>query len=162
MSVDPAQLCAPAPELLAFLERIGLAWELADLVEPTLLPGLSIRGGRLLVDGARLAHPGDILHEAGHIAVTAAADRPALGPAGLDDPGLEMAALAWSYAACLHLGIAPEVVFHEGGYKGAAAHILAAFRDGATLGQPLLEWMGLCATGPGEPGYPAMKRWLRA
>lgn len=142
MSVDPAQLCAPAPGLLAFLERIGLAWELTDLVEPTLLPGLSIRGGRLLVDGARLAHPGDILHEAGHIAVTAAADRPALGPAGLD--------------------IAPEVVFHEGGYKGAAAHILAAFGDGATLGQPLLEWMGLCATGPGEPGYPAMKRWLRA
>jgi hypothetical protein len=154
----------PARRLLAFIEQIGLEWAPAELDESTLLPGLCIRAGRLLVDGRRLAYPGDILHEAGHIAVTPAADRSRLGPAELDDPGLEMAAMAWSYAACVHLGIAAELVFHAGGYRGGGSSILTAFRTGGTIGQPLLAWLGMTTYGSGAVGpavYPAMLKWLR-
>lgn len=154
----------PAAALLDFVARIGLAWELAELDGTTVLPGLSIERGGLRVDPDRLLYPGDILHEAGHLAVTAAAERPRLGPDGLDDPGLEMAAMAWSYAACRHLGLPPATVFHGDGYKGDAATLLDAFASGATIGQPLLAWMGLTAwppTGGGTPAFPAMARWLR-
>ena len=37
-----------------------------------------------------------------------------------DDGGLEMAAIAWSYAAAIHLEIPPAVVFHEAGYRGGS------------------------------------------
>ena len=37
-----------------------------------------------------------------------------------EDAGEEMGAIAWSYAAALHIGLDPRVVFHEDGYKGAA------------------------------------------
>ncbi len=162
---DLLALPETASRMLAFMEEIGLGWELADLPEATFLPGLSIQAGRLCVDAARLAYPGDILHEAGHLAVTPAADRGSLGPAGLGDAGSEIAALAWSYAACLHLGLPPETVFHPGGYKGDAAWLLETYAAGGTLGQPLLAWMGLTAWGPeaGAPGrFPVMARWLRA
>ena len=155
----------PAAQMLAFLDRIGLDWELTELEEESFLPGLCIRQGRLLVDSGRLRYPGDILHEAGHLALVPAADRPALGPSGLEDPGLEIASLAWSYAACLHLGLAPEVVFHPDGYKGQAAWLADTYRQGGTLGQPLLAWMGLTEWGPAaNPAncFPAMARWLRS
>lgn len=155
----------PIPVLLGFLDEIGIAWERASLGEDTLLPGLSVEQGRLRVDPERLEFPGDILHEAGHIAVTPAAARASLGPEGLGDAGLEMAAMAWSYAACVHLGLPPELVFHSGGYKGAGASILETLRSGANLGQPLLAWMDLTEWGPGadpERAFPVMARWLRA
>jgi hypothetical protein len=150
--------------MLAFLDEIGISWDEADLDDNTLLPGLRILQGRLLVDRARLKYPGDILHEAAHIAVTPAAERPGLGPDGLDNAGLEIAALAWSYAACLHLGLPPEIVFHAAGYKGGGASILDTFQSGATLGQPLLAWMGLTTVAPGtdgQPVFPTMIQWLR-
>jgi hypothetical protein len=155
----------PVSRMLAFVEEIGLAWEPAELAQDTFLPGLSLRKGRLCVDAARLIYPGDILHEAGHLAVTAAADRASLGPGGLDDGGHEMATLAWSYAVCLHLGLPPETVFHPGGYKGDAAWLRETYGAGGTLGQPLLAWMGLTDWGPeagAQDRFPAMARWLRA
>lgn len=154
----------PAPSLLAFMDRIGLSWEPAVLDETTFLPGLRVHQGRLQVDAARLRYPGDILHEAGHLAVTPALERPRVGSDNMQDPGLEIATLAWSYAACLHLGIAPEVVFHPDGYKGEAVGLVAAFRAGGTLGQPLLAWFGLTSWGTQGDGvvrFPAMVRWLR-
>jgi len=150
--------------LLGFVADIGLEWQPAALEDSTLLPGLDVRDGRLLVDFGRLQSPGDILHEAGHLAVTPASERATLGPEGLGDAGLEMAAIAWSYAACVHLGVPPEVVFHEHGYKGQSAAILATLQAGGTIGQPLLDWMGLTRFGRGAAGpesYPAMIRWLR-
>lgn len=155
----------PVPVMLGFLGEIGIAWEFASLAEDTLLPGLRIEQGRLLVDPERLEFPGDILHEAGHIAVTPAADRASLGPAGLGEAGLEMAAMAWSYAACVHLALPPELVFHSGGYKGAGDSILETLRSGANLGQPLLAWMDLTEWGrDADPGrmFPVMSRWLRS
>lgn len=154
----------PAPFLLAFMDEIGLCWEPAELDSTSFLPGLCIQDGCLRVDAARLRFPGDILHEAGHLAVTPAVDRSRLGPGGLQDPGLEIASLAWSYAACRHLGLAPEVVFHPDGYKGQAAWLAENFRSGGNMGQPLLAWMGLTSwgtQGDGTARYPAMARWLR-
>lgn len=155
----------PVPAMLGFLDEIGIDWERASLDEDTLLPGLCIEQGRLLVDPERLEYPGDILHEAGHIAVTPAADRAGLGPAGLAEPGLEIAAMAWSYAACVHLGLPPELVFHSGGYKGAGPSILETLRSGANFGQPLLAWMDLTEWGRDadpEQVFPVMGNWLRS
>jgi len=89
---------------------------------------LTFAGGRWLVDERRLLHPGDILHEAGHIAVTDPAERnqPKLTPT----PGDEMATLAWSYAAACWLGIAPEILFHPAGYKGGASALATLPRAG--------------------------------
>jgi hypothetical protein len=58
--------------------------------------------------------------------------------------GGEMMAIAWSYAACIHLGIDPEIVFHEQGYKGGGNSIVANFNEGKYFGVPLLEWCGMC------------------
>jgi hypothetical protein len=40
------------------------------------------------------------------------------------DMGDEIAAQTWSYAAALHLGVAPELVFHSSVYKGAAESLI--------------------------------------
>ena len=54
--------------MVAFVESIGIEVRAEDLPD-TFLPGLDIRDGVLCIDMARLTHPGDILHEAGHIAL---------------------------------------------------------------------------------------------
>ena len=82
------------------------------------------------------------------------------------DGGLEMAAIAWSYAAAVHLNLDPAVVFHEEGYRGGAQTILENFQAGRYIGVPLLQYMGLTADAKRaqainvEP-YPHMLRWLR-
>src|SRR5580704_6126309 len=99
-----------AEKLAAFARGIGIGVRAASLPEPTFLPGVDIRGGTVLIDESLLLYPGDILHEAGHIAVTDPAERnqPKLSPSDGD----EMATLAWSYAAARHLEIDPKIVFH--------------------------------------------------
>nr|WP_262907764.1 hypothetical protein [Hymenobacter sp. BT770] len=140
---------------------IGLETRETRLRSPGFLPGLLIDNGRLLIDPARLQHPGDVLHEAGHLAVTPAAERAALhGDITALHPeraGDELAVMLWSYAACRHLGLPPEAVFHPGGYHGQSAWLLDNFRRGEFLGLPLLAWMGLTTAAD----FPAMTRWLR-
>lgn len=152
--------------IIAFLRGIGLQVREAPLTEPNILPGLRVDSGVLLYDAARVTHCGDLLHEAGHLAVLTPEARRRAGPDLSADAGEEMAALAWSYAAALHLGLEPEVVFHEEGYRGGSDSILENFRAGRYIGTPLLEWMGLTmdsprAEGAGVPPYPHMLRWLR-
>jgi hypothetical protein len=143
--------------IVAFLEAVGLTVRSEQIAEPTFLPGIAVRQGVLTFDPERLLYPGDLLHEAGHLAVMPADERAAAnGPAG-DDPGLEMAAIAWSWAAAREIGIAPSVVFHPAGYKGGSDSILENFTTGNYFGVPLLELFGL--TGKGE--FPSMRRWLR-
>jgi hypothetical protein len=134
------------------------------------LPGIRVDRGALLVDESQLSYPGDLLHEAGHIAMTPPELRPSLSGAidvpGLDMAELEVAAVAWSYAAALALGIDPAEVFHAAGYRGRSAGLLATFRAGVYPGAHLLEAAGLTATGPqaqarGVPPYPHMLRLLR-
>src|SRR3954468_17417569 len=102
-------------KLAAFVRSIGIDVRAAELDEPTFLPGIEIRSGAILVDESRLTYPGDILHEAGHIAVMDPAVRHQPVTA---DAGEEMAAIAWSYAAARTLEIEPAIVFHTG-FKGA-------------------------------------------
>ena len=155
----------PLTERLAdFVRGVGITVRVADLPEPTFLPGLAIRDGAILVDEARLAHPGDLLHEAGHVAVADAGERvqPALTPT----PGDEMAALAWSYAALRHLDLDPAVVFHPDGYKGGSQALIEIFTGGSTLGVPLLQCYGMTveaknAAARGIEPFPHMLRWLR-
>jgi hypothetical protein len=77
-----------------------------------------------------------------------------------------MAAIAWSYAAALHLGIDPAVVFHDAGYRGGASAILENFTAGRYVGVPLLQWWGMAegdgdARRRGSQPFPRMQRWLR-
>ena len=150
--------------LVAFVRGIGIEVRAAVLPEKTFLPGLDIRHGAILVDAERLAHPGDILHEAGHLAVTDPLKRnePNLSPT----PAEEMTSIAWSYAALCHLTLDPAIVFHDDGYKGGATSIIENFTAGRYFGVPLLQFYGMAveprraAETHAEP-YPHMLRWLR-
>ncbi len=147
--------------MLEFLTSIGLPVRETSFAKPGFLPGLLIEKGELLLDRARLLYPGDLLHEAGHLAVTAAAERPLLGANVTENhpekEGEELAVLLWTYAACCHLNIPPIVVFHPDGYKGSSEWLIDTFTSGQYIALPLLVWMGLTTTA----GFPTMTRWLR-
>jgi hypothetical protein len=155
----------PLTERLAdFVRSIGIDVRATTLPGKTFLPGLEIRDGAILIDEQKLRHPGDILHEAGHLAVTDPAERhaPTLSPNGGD----ELTAIAWSYAALRYLDIDPRIVFHADGYKGDAQSILENFGAGHYFGVPLLQLYGMSfephrAAAMGVTSYPTMQRWLR-
>jgi hypothetical protein len=150
--------------IVNFLTAIGLEVRTGTLSED-FLPGIRIDAGVMTVDPARLSYCGDLLHEAGHLAVLPSAERNGAAPNVSKDGGEEMAAIAWSYAAAFHLGLDPKIVFHDGGYRGGSDSIVENFGEGRYFGVPLLEWMGLTATKSaaerGVPPYPYMIRWLR-
>jgi hypothetical protein len=136
------------------------------LTEPTFLPGIRLAAGTLIVNQAQLRFPGDLLHEAGHLAVVAPDRRPTIdGDAG-PDLAEEMMAIGWSYAALVHLHLDPSIVFHAGGYRGGAATMIDNFRQGRYLAVPMLQWVGMTldeehARQAGVAPYPHMLRWLR-
>ena len=159
---------APTANIVAFLEGIGLAVREAEIGDRSFLPGLLTRDGGIVLDRRRLEHPGDLLHEAGHLAVLAPADRARFGSDDdqLDLPQLEVAAVAWSFAAVVHLSLRPEVVFHSGGYRGRGAALARTYAFGVYPGAPALEAAGLTLTGAraraaGVAPYPHMLRWVR-
>ncbi len=153
-----------------FLGSIGIEVEPRDLPTETFLPGIAVERGRLLVDERRLSYPGDLLHEAAHIALMPAAVRSVLG-GSVEAPGvnledIEHAAVTWSYAAALAVGIDPAEVFHGGGYAGRSEGILRTFSVGVYPGIRLLEDARLTAGRRlarelGVPPFPHMLRWLR-
>lgn len=150
--------------LTDFVIGLGIDVRAGELPGDTFLPGVDIRFGGLVIDEKRLAHPGDILHEAGHIAVTEPNARKAERLEPTD--GEEMATLAWSWAALTHLGLEPAVVFHPEGYKGEAEWLVETFTAGGAIGVPLLQFYGLTleprqAAERGVAPFPNMLRWLR-
>ncbi|MBO9711481.1 hypothetical protein [Sphingomonas sp.] len=150
--------------ILAFLGAIGISVSIEPVDESSLLPGATIRSGGLIFDPA-LPYPGDLLHEAGHIAVTDPALRPTLGEIP-SDPAEEMAAIAWSYAAALAAGIEPALVLHDQGYQGGGGYLVEAMAGALPPGVPMLQLWGMTAArgqakALGLPAYPAMARWLR-
>jgi hypothetical protein len=156
--------------IVEFLTGIGIRVEAARLTDSCFLPGIELVGGGLLVDEERLAYPGDLLHEAGHVATAPGWARASLSGSvqvpGLDAGELELAAVPWSYAAAHAIGIDPADVFHAGGYRGRGPDILRTFLLGVPVGAHLLEEAGMTATGPraaalGVPPFPHMLRWLR-
>jgi hypothetical protein len=161
---DAAGLDPLRDRLIRFIREIGIEVRNAALDESCLLPGLDIRDGTVVVDPPRWLHPGDILHEAGHLAVAAPEHRSAerLSPSGGD----EMAAIAWSYAAVVHLELPTAIVFHAAGYRGGAHALIENFEAGHYFGVPLLHWYGMTveprqAKPGGAAPYPHMLRWLR-
>jgi hypothetical protein len=150
----------------AFLEDIGLTVRRAELIEPTFLPGLRMEPGGLVVDEARLLYPGDLLHEAGHLAMLTSEQRASQGPDAGPDLGYEIGAMCWSYAAAVFIGIDPALVFHPHGYRGASRSFLENFAERRYPGLPLLQWMGMAADEKRAPQlgvqpFPHMLRWLR-
>jgi hypothetical protein len=156
--------------IVGFLRDIGLPVREGEVGESAFLPGLLIDAGVLVFDRHRLTWPGDLLHEAGHIAVTPAAQR-ALLPDPLDGlselaHGGEAEATAWAWAASVALGLDPAVLFHAGGYHGRSAELIMTFSLGVYPGSQGLVRAGMAAFGEqaralGVPPYPHMIRWLR-
>lgn len=146
--------------ILDFLKEIGIPTKLQSL-DDTFLPGIKIEKGVLLYDPEKLLFPGDLLHEAGHIALMTAEERETIvgnvkeyRSPGQDD---ELGVMLWSYAALKHLNFKPEVVFHPDGYKGDAPMLISSYESGDFKGVPLLVWMDLCETAE----FPKMKKWIR-
>ena len=95
--------------------------------EPTFVPGKLLENGRIIADPEKLLYPGDILHEAGHVATASAHMRNAISgtlPNSEQYQGVEIAAQTWSYAACVYLGLDPKIVFHKAGYKGSSNSLI--------------------------------------
>jgi hypothetical protein len=157
-------------QVTTFLNGIGIATRPASLEEETFLPGVKIEAGGILYDFEKLQHPGDLLHEAGHIAVVPMEERKHMtGNVGMENKnamGDEIAAILWSYAALKAIGLPLETVFHQDGYKGQSDWHIENFEGGNYIGLPLLEWFGMTAGAKksselGVEPFPAMIRWLR-
>lgn len=154
-------------KIICFLEEIGIPVIETELPDDCFLPGLAIEKNTILMDPAKMKYPGDLLHEAGHIAVTEEALRPLIGTESMDPewptPGDEIASILWSYAALTHIGISPEVVFHAHGYKEQSEWFIEQFGNQNYIGLPLLEWMGFCiqTEKEGIKPFPHMIKWLR-
>jgi hypothetical protein len=151
--------------IMDFLHEIGLEITKTDLSQKTFLPGISVDRGAILLDEAKLLYPGDLLHEAGHLAVIAPEKRKRVQADVGNKAAEEMMAIAWSYAALVHLGLEPSVVFHEGGYRGGSESLIENFTNGRYIGVPMLEWIGLTADKKraveiGIKPYPHMIKWM--
>lgn len=158
-------------QIAEFLSEIGLEVIPRRLDENTFLSGIYIEHGKIFVDETKLEFPGDLLHEAGHLAATPKDLRGRVSdeitlPDEFNIDAIEAAAIAWSYAAALHLGLNPRLVFHEGGYKGNSESLLRSFSLGVYIGVNTLEAAEMTATGENarkiavEP-FPQMLKWLR-
>lgn len=147
--------------IVSFLTEVGIENQKISIDHDTFLPGIHIENGVILIDEAKLAFPGDLLHEAGHLAVMSPEMRKEA--TGDLEPGpemaqtsLELAAIAWSYAAATHIGIDPAIVFHQEGYRNSSDAYLENFDARRYVGVPVLVWKGLTT----EASFPAMESWL--
>ena len=156
--------------ITTFLASIGIPLEARRLDSPTLLPGVTIEHGTLLYDSSLLTWPGDLLHEAGHIAVTPASQRRLLSdtipPELLAPHAGEPEATAWAFAAITALGLHSSVLFHSGGYQGKSEGLILTFTSGGYPGAAGLVAAGMAlspsqAAARGARPYPSMLRWLR-
>lgn len=154
--------------VLDFLKEIEIRYTFQEIAQDGFLPGLELANGGIVIDLKKLAHVGDVLHEAGHLACMPPRIRGTLSgvlPNTDITNGGEMMAMAWSFAACKYLGLDASVVFHEHGYKGEAQRLIAAYESGTGPGIALLQWLGMCYDEVGaiksnlQP-FPYMHQWL--
>jgi hypothetical protein len=153
-----------------FIRSIGIEVAATALEDETFIPGIYISEGKLLVDEEKLLYPGDLLHEAGHVALIPADLRKYASDnvGDIEEIGdaYEVESIAWSWAAVIALGIAPEILFHNKGYKGGAQQLLLTFQMGVYPGLKRLEDFGMAyspnkAAELGLKPFPAMHKWLR-
>jgi hypothetical protein len=177
------------PIIVEFLNRVGIPTTLGPFGREGFLPGVSVWDGGLRVDPSHLVAAGDLLHEAGHMAVVPAALRRRLGndlqrsldaaaaEIGFEGPVLEFIgrlgepmAIAWSYAALRKAGLPVECVFFPGSYNlnGDPAHLLHVLETGNSFGIDGLARLGMTGNAGvhrllfdnGLPPFPHMTRWL--
>jgi hypothetical protein len=161
---------APFEKCIVFLNDIGIKTIFTEIEPDSFLPGLTIENGMIIIDLNQLKHPGDILHEAGHIAVIPAADRSRLTATTIinrtNREAEEIMAIAWSYAVCIHLDIDPYFVFHTEGYKDGGDYIVESCGNNSYFGLSMLQEIGLTADEKNARrlnifSYPNMIKWLR-
>ena len=157
-------------KIVDFVRGIGIEVVETPLDIEAFIPGIYIEKGKLLVDEEKLLYPGDLLHEAGHVAMVPSHLRHyATGNVGkIDEIGnsYEIEAIAWSWAAVVALGIDPVILFHNKGYKGAAQGLLFNFQMGVYIGTKGIEDAGMTyssrkAAELGAEPFPIMQKWLR-
>jgi hypothetical protein len=158
-------------KMVDFINSIGIPCKPKQLGDDTFLPGIQITSGCIFYDPEKMKYPGDLLHEAGHLAMLLPEDRAATGTpdkinGDLEAGGAEMGAIIWSWAAVKHIGLEPNVVFHEHGYRGGADNLINNFNEGQYFGHELLQWMGMTTAvvrgdDTAEFMFPKMKNWLR-
>lgn len=155
---------------ISFLNSIGIQTIYRKIETDSFLPGLLIEKGNIIIDKDTLEHAGDILHEAGHLAVVPTAHRHLLTEKNIikrsNREGEEMMAIAWSYAACMHLLIDPFFVFHAQGYRGGSEQIVDSCSKNDYMGLLMLQAVGMTTDGKQTqseelPTYPHMIKWLR-
>lgn len=152
--------------LIDFISSIGIKVIKKEIDEDTFLPGILIDKGSLIIDEQKLLYPGDLLHEAGHIATLTSQKREVAYNDISKNPGDEIATLAWSYAALKYLGVDASLIFHSNGYKGDSIWLIEHFESEGDMGVPLLEWMGLTyskksANEFDKKSFPIMQKWIR-
>lgn len=162
MAQDPTLIA-----ILEFLRALGLQVDERPITRATLVSGVDIIGGALVIDEPQLCKPADVLHEAAHILLTPSAERAALENPLISSPSEEMSAIAWTWAAALQLRIDPAEVFHEQVLSGNGPTLLENFSTGRYVGVPMLQYWGLTlepdrAREHGQPAYPHMLRWVRS
>jgi len=154
-------------KVVGFLNEIGIETRAAQLPADCFLPGVEINAGALKFDARQLLAVSDLLHEAGHIAVTPKSYRTQLGgqlSAEVQQPhGGETEAIAWSFAAAQHIGMPLDELFHPLGYRGFASGLAFNFSVGVYPGVHGLICAGLAMPGPlgSSNSYPKLIQWLR-
>ncbi|QHS59398.1 hypothetical protein [Chitinophaga agri] len=168
MEYNEQDQIATFDKCVAFLNEVGIQTSFRSIGEESFLPGLLIENGNIVIDKDSLQHPGDILHEAGHIAVVPSVDRPRLTAETIikrkDREAEEVMAIAWSYAACMHLGIDPAYVFHIDGYRGGSHDIMESCGKNEYIGMFMLQSVGMAKAGKkgrGGISNPHITNWLR-
>jgi len=157
-------------KILTFLDEIEIKVVEKELPEDTFLPGLALEADTIFVDYKKLKYQGDLLHEAGHIAVTSIKNRPLIGsdkmPADWPTQGDEMVAILWSFAAAKHIDIPLDFLFHSEGYKGSSEWLIETFSDENYIGLPFLQWLKMAHSNDEvskneKLAFPVMKNWIR-
>ncbi|MFA7379416.1 MAG: hypothetical protein WC150_03075 [Bacteroidia bacterium] len=160
---------ADTQTMINFIVSVGIPVRKTKLPEGLPIPGINVENGVLLVDEYNLLYPGDLLYQAGRIAILPENERSQY--MGKDDPNKDkeategMVAMCWSWAALTHLQLSPEVVFHNNGYKGQSVQIIQGYQSGAYMGLPMLQFYDM-AYEPQQASlrelkpFPFMYKWL--
>ncbi|MBP6303963.1 MAG: hypothetical protein KBG24_06515 [Bacteroidia bacterium] len=155
--------------MVNFIVSVGIQARKAQLSEGLPIPGISVENGVLLVDEDNLLYPGDLLYQAGRIAILPENERSQY--MGKDDPNKDkeategMVAMCWAWAALTHLQLSPEIVFHNNGYKGQSLQIIHGYQSGAYMGLPMLQLYDMAyephqAIARGLNPFPFMYKWI--
>ncbi|HXH90734.1 MAG TPA: hypothetical protein VNN25_04065, partial [Thermoanaerobaculia bacterium] len=89
--------------IVDFIRSIGIEVDEGAMTRETLVPGIDIVNGSLLIDEPKMCKPADLLHEAAHIALTRSDARSALDGTVNTSAAEEMSAIGWTWAASRHL-----------------------------------------------------------